>query len=122
MLALVVCTLVFSAALPVREFLSQRSEISAVEQQQSQTRARVAALEEAKRQLQDPAFVTAEARRRLHLAKPGEVTYVVLPPPAPPAPPPGPQQQHPSGTTDSPWWSQLWGSVSAADQARPPAR
>jgi cell division protein FtsB len=119
-LGLVVCALVVSAALPLREFLSQRGTIARLEQQQALQRERVEALEAAKRRLQDPAFVQAEARRRLHFVMPGETAYVLL------APEPG---QAPAGATaeqvaeaagpEQPWFSQLWSSVQAADAEQP---
>ena len=114
-LGLVVTTLVLSAALPLREYLDQRSSIAELEQEAASARTRVAELEEAKRQLEDPAHITAEARRRLHMTRPGEVTYVLI------TPPPVPQaaQEPVPGGPDDPWWSQVWGSVESAD--RPPA-
>ena len=116
-LALVVTTLVLSAALPLREFLDQRSEIGALEQSAAATRERVAALEESKRRLDDPAHIAAEARRRLHMARPGEVAYVLLTPP--PALEPAVAEQGTAAGPEAPWWSQVWGSVQSAD--RPPA-
>ena len=117
-LGLVVAGLVVSAALPGREYLAQRAEISKLQQAQAQAQARVAGLEQARRRLQDPAYVGAEARRRLHFVLPGETAYVLVePPPQPtttstvPGSPAGPQ---------APWYSQLWGSVRAAD--RPAAK
>jgi cell division protein FtsB len=113
-LGLVVCTLVFSAALPLREFLAQRGEIASMEQEQAEARERVAALEHAKQQLEDPAYIAAEARRRLNMARPGEVSYVLIPPTAPVAPDEGvPDTQV---GPDAPWWSQVWASVAAADR------
>lgn len=113
-LGLVVLTLVVSAALPLREYLSQRSRIGAMVAAQEQTRLRVAALEQEKRQLDDPAFVAAEARRRLRLARPGETTYILVTPP-----PPVPSEEEPTADPDAPWFGQLWDSVQDAD--RPPA-
>jgi hypothetical protein len=107
---------VLSAALPLREFLDQRSEISQLEQQSAAVQDRVAELEEAKRRLGDPAHIAAEARRRLHMARPGEVTYVLLTPE--PVPEPAAEQAAGAGP-DDPWWAQVWGSVQSAD--RPPA-
>jgi hypothetical protein len=104
-----------SAALPLREFLDQRSEIRQLQQESAAARERVAELEEAKRRLQDPAHIAAEARRRLHMARPGEVTYVLLTP----EPLPAAAAEQPSAGPDDPWWSQVWGSVESAD--RPPA-
>jgi cell division protein FtsB len=118
-LGLVLCGLVVSAALPVREYLAQRSEIGELETQQAGVRERVEALEAAKRQLEDPAFVTAEARRRLHFVKPGETAYVLI------TPQPGePPLDAPATPTDvppeqSPWYSQLWSSVEVADRGEP---
>ncbi|HWH29929.1 MAG TPA: septum formation initiator family protein, partial [Mycobacteriales bacterium] len=86
LLLLVLCTLVVSAALPLRTFLEQRGRIADLEQEQAAARERVAALEHAKQQLQDPAFLAAEARRRLHMARPGEVSYVLVTPTPTPAP------------------------------------
>jgi hypothetical protein len=94
-----------------------------MEQQQSAARARVAELEKAKVELQDPAYITAEARRRLHMAKPGDVTYLVIPPSAAPATPTAAGSAPATATAprpDAPWWSQVWGGVAAAD--RPSAR
>ena len=82
-LGLVLCALVVSAALPLREYLSQRAEIRNLQQSQSAARARVASLEEQKARLNDPDYVAALARDRLHFVRPGEVAYVVLAPSAP---------------------------------------
>jgi cell division protein FtsB len=117
-LGLVVTTLVLSAALPLREFLDQRSAISQLEQDSAAASERVAALEEEKRRLQDPAHLAAEARRRLHMARPGEVAYVLIPPT------PAPESQaleSDGGGPDAPWWSQVWDSVQTADRPPQPA-
>lgn len=116
-LGLVLCALVVSAALPLRELLSQRADIRQLEQSQAAARARVAALEEQKARLQDPDYAAALARDRLQFVRPGEVAYVVIAPSAPPvtpaeerraaSAPPGPE---------APWYSQLWGGVRGADR------
>lgn len=118
-LGLVVTTLVLSAALPVREYLDQRADIATLEQEQAAARERVEVLEEAKQQLQDPAFIAAEARRRLHMARPGEVTYLLITPT--PEPVAGEVEGAPPAGPDAPWWSQVWGSVRAADSPPAPA-
>jgi cell division protein FtsB len=116
-LGLVVCALVVSAALPLREYLSQRADIRHLQQSQAAAKARVAALEEQKARLADPDYVAALARDRLHFVRPGEVAYVVI---APSAPPVTPADAHraasaPAGP-EAPWYSQLWGSVRSADR------
>jgi cell division protein FtsB len=119
-LGLVVCGLVVSAALPLREYLSQRGRIASSQAKNAQQQARVGALEQQLRQWQDPAFVKAQARERLHFVMPGEYAYVVLAPstrttPAGRAALPGVQAVGP----EAPWYSQVWGSVRAADRPAP---
>jgi len=111
-LVLVVCAIVVSAALPLRELFAQRGEISALQQEQEQAQARVDALEVEKARLGDPAYVAAEARRRLHFVLPGETSYVlVLPSPQPSAV----DDAEAGDVSDQPWYSQVWGSVEVAD-------
>jgi len=111
-LVLVIGALVVSAALPLREFLAQRGEIGEMRAQQAATRERVAELRAEKARLADPAYVAAEARRRLHYVLPGETAYVVL------QAGPAPASDSPV-RADAPWYSQLWGSVQAADEPAP---
>ncbi len=116
-LALLVVGLLVSAALPLREYLSQRSEIAALESEQADARTRVAELEAEKERLQDPAHIAAEARRRLHFVLPGETAYVVL---APEETAVEAEGEGPAGA-DAPWYSQVWGSVQEADRPSPDA-
>lgn len=119
-LGLVVCALVVSAALPLREYLTQRSQITEAQSKQAQQKARVAALERQLQQLQDPAYVKAQARTRLHFVLPGETAYVVLAPSASPAPAGRAALGGATSTgPEAPWYSQVWGSVRAADRAAP---
>jgi cell division protein FtsB len=106
-LVLVVVTLVVSAALPVRELLSQRGEIAELAAANAAASDRVALLTAERKRLDDPEHIAAEARRRLHFVLPGETAYIVLPPePA----------SEPDTADDAPWYSQLWDSVGAADR------
>ena len=113
--------LVVSAALPLREYLAQRGEIGELEQQQARQRERVEALEARSAQLEDPAYVAAEARRRLHFVLPGETAYVVLAPGAG-AGAAARRGGAPAAGPEAPWYSQLWGSVAGGRPARGPAR
>jgi cell division protein FtsB len=110
--AIVVCALAFTVAVPLRTYLSQRSEVRDQEAQQAQLQKEVAELRDRKAQLSDPAQIEAEARRRLRYVKPGEVPYMVqLPedqPGAPAAQQPGQQQP----AQQAPWYSSLWEQVS----------
>ncbi len=119
-LGLVVCALVVSAALPLREYLSQRSQIASAQAKQAVQQQRVAALEDQLRQLQDPAFLKAQARTRLHFVLPGETAYVVLTPSAAPVPAGALALKGARATgPEAPWYSQVWGSVRAADRPAP---
>jgi cell division protein FtsB len=115
-LGLVVCALVMSAALPLREYLSQRGRIAQLQQSQQAAQGRVAALEKQRTLLADPTYVASLARERLHYVKPGETTYVVLGPATPPQPVTT-EGQAPPGGGSAPWWSQLWGTARSADRA-----
>ena len=109
-LILVVAALVVTLAIPVRAWLAQRAEIAALESDVAQARDRVASLQAELEDWEDPAFVVAQARSRLHFVFPGEVGYVVLgeddrPVPADPEAP----------AAQEPWYSRLWESTRQAD-------
>lgn len=106
MLVLVVVTLVVSAALPGREFLSQRGEIAELAAANAAASERVEELAAERERLDDPAHIAAEARRRLHFVLPGETAYIVIPAEPPVEDP----------AADEPWYSQLWDSVGEADR------
>lgn len=78
LLGLVVCALVLSLAYPIREYVAQRSEIAALEQSAREGQARVDALEDLQRRLQDPAYIRAQARERLKYAMPGDRVFIVV--------------------------------------------
>jgi cell division protein FtsB len=108
--AIVVCALAFTIAVPLRTYLSQRTEIKDQQAQQALLQAEVAQLENRKGELSDPAQIEAEARRRLRYVKPGETPYMVqLPEDKAPdqAPQPGQQQ-----VQDGSWYEKLWDQVS----------
>lgn len=112
-LAIVVCAITLSLAYPVREYIAQRRQISALEAQQAVVAKRVAALEKRKAQLGDDDYVRREAARRLHYCYPGRTCYIVLH-----------DQQNGQGGRPSerpqsrPWFTTLWKSVEAADHAQ----
>ena len=118
-LGLVVCALVVSAALPLREYLSQRSQIAAARQELQAKKVLVAQLEQRKKLLEDPSYVKKLARERLHYVLPGEVAYVVLSPSASPAPGATDRAGVVASGPEAPWYSQVWGSVRAADRPAP---
>ena len=109
-LIVVLAALAVTLAIPVRAWLSQRAEIATLEQEVLDSRDRVTDLQTELSDWNDPAFVIAQARSRLHFVFPGEVGYVVLgaddrPVTAAPA------AEEPA----QPWYSQLWESTRQAD-------
>src|SRR5213082_2281221 len=93
--ATVVCALAFTIAVPLRTYLSERTEVREQQAQQAQLQQQVAQLQGRKAELSDPAQIEAEARRRLRYVKPGETPYIVQLPEdkaADAAPPAGQQQ------------------------------
>ena len=120
-LGLVVCALVVSAALPLREYLAQRGAIDRLAAQQADQRNRIAALQLARQELMDPAYVADLARQRLHFVRPGETAYILIAPSAAPVPVGSAGATAPVGP-EAPWYSQLWGSVRSADRPVPVRR
>jgi cell division protein FtsB len=112
-LALVFCLLAISLAYPLREYLSQRGEIGSLDTKVAAQKKRVAELERARKRWEDPSYVKAQARERLHFVMPGETQYVVLEPDEAPAL--TPVTGHPLRLQpERPWFSDLWQSVEAA--------
>ncbi|GAB2989845.1 FtsB family cell division protein [Saccharothrix stipae] len=112
LLAMVVCALALSIAVPLRTYLAQREELRGVTASQETLRAEVEQLERRKGELADPAHVEAEARRRLHYVRPGETPYIVqLPGDAEREL----EEQRPATkpAEDKAWYEQLWDSVAA---------
>lgn len=111
-LILVVAALAVTLAIPLRAWLSQRAEIAALEQDVAQARERVSGLEAELADWDDPAFVIAQARSRLHFVFPGEVGYVVLGEDDRPVLP-----QSQGVPQSAPWFERLWDSARQADQS-----
>ncbi|MGP4019770.1 FtsB family cell division protein [Saccharopolyspora sp. 5N708] len=110
-LAMLVCVMALSVSVPLRTYLSQRNELAAQQQQQTDLMRQVKELEQRKQELSDPAQVEAEARARLGYVRPGETPYIVEVPVPPVAPPP-PDQSADAGL---PWYEDLWNSVRGKD-------
>jgi cell division protein FtsB len=69
---------VATVAMPIRNWFGQRAEIAALQADVEATQARVADLLVERERWNDPAFIAAESRRRLHFVFPGEIGYVAL--------------------------------------------
>ncbi|MES4906695.1 MULTISPECIES: septum formation initiator family protein [unclassified Streptomyces] len=111
LLALVVCSLVVALAYPMRQYISQRSDISDQRRQAQKEREDVKRLREQKARLKDPAYIEQQARERLHFTRPGETGYSVVDG--------GGETERSSdqGAAGRSWYSNMWGSVDRADSA-----
>lgn len=114
-LGLVVVTLAFALAVPVRAWFAQRAEIAELRAGVESARERVAALEDQKARWEDPAFVAAQARERLHFVLPGEVGFVALGLDSVTGP------SAAEAAASRPWYDSLWRSVQRADDKAPAA-
>ena len=77
-LSAILFLLTLTIAPPVKHYFTQRAQISALK---SQLAADNSALQKAREELmlwQDPEFVKAQARERLHFVLPGERQYIVI--------------------------------------------
>jgi cell division protein FtsB len=121
-LAVAIASGMLALGLPFKVFVSQRHASGRLEQQTAAQQARVDALKVQQRTWQDPAYVAAQARERLHFVKPGETAYIVLGDPASAtAVAPGAAPPTPRPASHDPWYTQLWHSVQLAD-APPPVK
>jgi cell division protein FtsB len=105
-LALVVCALALTVAVPLRNFLTQRQELAALHAEQDQLTRQVADLTRRRDQLHDPVAVQAEARERLGYVRPGETPYLVQLP-GDVAEPTGGRRV----AADTAWFERLWSDV-----------
>ncbi len=104
-------------AVPVRNWFGQRAEIAELQAQIAVTQERVTELQLTQERWQDPAFIAAEARRRLHFVKPGEIGYVALGADGRPA---AETISEMADEQKPPWLMQLWGAVQEADDSVEP--
>jgi len=107
--AIVFCALALSVAVPLRTYLGQRDDVARQEQLQGELRAQVDALEARKAELDDPAQVEAEARRRLRYVMPGETPYIVELPETEDS---ETQEPDKNKVRDASWYQLLWNAVS----------
>jgi cell division protein FtsB len=107
--AIVFCALALSVAVPLRTYLGQRDDVAKQEQLQAELRAQVDKLEARKAELDDPAQVEAEARRRLRYVMPGETPYIVE---LPEADADSAEKPDKGKVKEESWYQLLWNAVS----------
>lgn len=116
-LGLVFCAVALALAVPLRNYLSQRTALSASVSHEQELRVQLAALKQQEQALSDPAYIASEAKRRLQYVKPGDTVYVVHAPPLPK--PKADVAAAPS--TPAPWYSTLWDTLADPAATTTPA-
>jgi cell division protein FtsB len=101
-LAVVVCALALTVAVPLRNYVTQRQELAAVSEQQRTLAAEVDRLTRQRAELSDPAEISTQARSRLGYVMPGDVPYVVQLPTDPNG------GRGPGAGQGAPWFRVLW--------------
>ena len=112
-LGLVAVTLLISLSVPVRAWFAQRAQLASLRAEVDAAQLRVAELSRERAQWDDPTFVAAQARTRLHFVLPGEVGYVALGLPADVA------AQQAAAAPPAPWFSSMWSALQQADDHAP---
>ncbi|MGW0391942.1 FtsB family cell division protein [Streptomyces sp. NPDC003042] len=112
LLVLVLCTLVVALAYPMRQYVSQRSEIAEQQRAADDARKRLEQLRDEKARWQDPAYAEQQARKHLHFLRPGEIGYIMNDPGSEAA---APRRDGQAGS-DRPWYSNVWDGVDKADR------
>ncbi len=108
----VLAALAITLAVPIRELLSQQAEIAALSDEVAAAEDRVDDLQARVADWNDPAFVAAQARTRLHFVFPGEVGYVVLGADDRPL---NPEELPSEAEVDPVWFEIVWDSLKSAD-------
>jgi cell division protein FtsL len=108
-LAVVICAIVLSLAYPVREYMTQRSQIESLLAQQQTMLAQVRNLQAQQARLADPTYVEQLARQELDMCFPGTRCYIVE------GSLPSVSLAQAAERGPAPWYDKLWRSVQQAD-------
>jgi cell division protein FtsB len=111
-LAVVICAITLSLAYPVREYIAQRRQISALGAQQQALTSQLSKLQAQQRQLNNPAYIEQLAQDRLHLCLPKQTCYVII------DGKPAAGLIQPRVAPPNPWYDKLWQSVQQADNKK----
>ncbi|MGH3717465.1 MAG: FtsB family cell division protein [Pseudonocardiaceae bacterium] len=107
LLAALVCVLVLSVAVPLRNYLGQRAELAAVYERQHILADKIAELARRRGLLADPEHIETQARERLRYVLPGQAPYLVQLPPGMT----GVAAAGGGQAFAQPWYGRLWKSI-----------
>ena len=116
-LSVVILAMLLSLAIPIKQMIDQQTRINELAQQQSINQALIKQLESEVARWQDPAYVRAQARTRLHYVMPREVGYIVLEADEVNSVSAATQVTSSSGRA---WYTTMWNSLEDAGDTAPP--
>ncbi|NMN96680.1 FtsB family cell division protein [Antrihabitans stalactiti] len=117
-LAVVVCALALTLAVPLRTYFTQRTEAAQIEAERTRLEHDLDELRTKRAQQDDPAYIAAEARDRLRLVMPGDTPYQVQLPGAYEAEQAKRAKPKPAA---GPWYKNLFEQISKPQQTASPA-
>lgn len=101
-LAVTLAAILLMAVPPGRQLYAHQRRIDAGESRLEALRVQNEVLQERLQRLADPEYVEKLAREQLGMVRPGEISYVLVPPEASPTPKP------PSKPKKPPWYERVW--------------
>ena len=113
-LAVVVCAIAMSLAYPVREYISNRRDLSALHDEKAKVDAEARRIAEQSQAIKDPNNIKRRAKQELHYCGAGEKCYVVMDTPREQ----GQSAVKQQAAAQPPWYQTLWESVEAADSGK----
>lgn len=110
----------FVLAVPIRQLIEQQSRINTLQAQEEANQILIRELNADIKRWQDPAYVKAQAKSRLHYVMPYEVGYIVLESDEAEQVSIQPLTSQTTSTNRPPWYRTLWQSIEqAGDMASP---
>jgi cell division protein FtsB len=110
-LLLALASVVLAVAVPFKIWLGQRGDIASLTAQTRQTELRLSKLNAQDKRWQQPSYIEAQARHRLHYTMPGQKTHIVL---GRPDRGRAAATKRRAATSTAAWYSQFWQSVQSA--------
>jgi len=117
-LAVVVCALGLTLAVPARTYFTQRADAAQVASERLVLEHDLDVLRSKQKQQKDPEYIRAQARDRLRLVMPGETPFQVQLPGAYEA---EQAKRKPPPPEGGPWYSDLYKQISEPQPAQEPA-
>lgn len=111
----VLVTLALAYTYPVRNYLSQQSQIAQMEADQADQRERIEQLSRQAELWKDPEYIKIKAKEHFYMVEPGEKVLLVVVDPEGAARDSGRSLDAARTRAPNPWYDALWSSIEAAN-------